>query len=321
MRRLLLALAVALVLAAPAEAASPVAEVLGPSGKPIWRGQAGRLDYPLGGFVVHIVRASSTAAGVELHDVSLLGGRIFAARVFVPARGTADVDGLVVDGKTIRVKENGVVPLDPQDYLVAAQTAVSSSGSVGRVGLRLTLGSGAYGPPAGTQIVIGLPPARSPPRSEAASALAVLGFTGGDAGPVLPGFGPPPFVLGNGSLGEQAVAIAERFLGIPYVWAGASPATGFDCSGLVMYVYGQLGVSLPHYSGAQYREGAPVPPGELEPGDLVFFYASPRGPQHVGIYVGGGRFIQAPHTGDVVKISSLSDAHYALAYVGAVRLR
>src|ERR687884_554032 len=117
----------------------------------------------------------------------------------------------------------------------------------------------------------------------------------------------------------RAVQIAERYLGVPYVWGGADPATGFDCSGLVMYVYRQLGIDLLHFSGAQFHEGAPVPFDQLAPGDLVFFDPGPRGPGHVGMYVGGGMFIQAPHSGDVVKISSLSDFGYASSYVGAVR--
>ena len=97
------------------------------------------------------------------------------------------------------------------------------------------------------------------------------------------------------------MAIAERYLGVPYVWGGASPS-GFDCSGLVMYVYAQLGVSLPHNAAAQYDMLAARPASDLEPGDLVFFY----GLGHVGIYVGGGTFIHAPHTGTVVQFSSLS---------------
>jgi cell wall-associated NlpC family hydrolase len=86
-----------------------------------------------------------------------------------------------------------------------------------------------------------------------------------------------------------------------------------------MYVYNQLGIDLTHYTGAQWYEGARVPPSELQPGDLVFFEPSPRGPQHEGIYIGDGQFIHAPHTGDVVKISSLDDPSYWFGYVGAVR--
>ena len=113
-----------------------------------------------------------------------------------------------------------------------------------------------------------------------------------------------------------AVAIALQYLGIPYVWGGASPATGFDCSGFVMFVYAQLGVSLPHNAAAQYGYGTPVPRDQLQPGDLVFF----DGLGHVGLYIGNGQFIHAPHTGDVVKISSLSDSWYAATYVGARRI-
>jgi cell wall-associated NlpC family hydrolase len=112
------------------------------------------------------------------------------------------------------------------------------------------------------------------------------------------------------------VGIATRYLGVPYVWGGASPEMGFDCSGLVMYVFAQLGVSLPHYAASQYNYGIPVPRDQLEPGDLVFF----EGLGHVGIYIGNDEFIHAPHTGDVVKISSLDDFSYASTYVGARRL-
>ena len=82
-----------------------------------------------------------------------------------------------------------------------------------------------------------------------------------------------------------------------------------------MYVYAQIGIALPHYTVAQYRVGVPVARDQLQPGDLVFF----DGLGHVGIYVGGGNFIHAPHTGDVVKISSLT-GWYAATYVGARRL-
>jgi cell wall-associated NlpC family hydrolase len=110
----------------------------------------------------------------------------------------------------------------------------------------------------------------------------------------------------------DAASIAMHYLGVPYVWGGASPS-GFDCSGLVMYVYAQLGISLPHFAAAQYGFGAPVSRDQLQPGDLVFF----NGLDHVGIYIGGDQMIHAPHTGDVVKIAPVSDGG---SYVGARRL-
>ena len=140
--------------------------------------------------------------------------------------------------------------------------------------------------------------------------------------------GPPPSAgIGIGALTPDGasvvpaspysgvVGIAMQYLGTPYVWAGASPA-GFDCSGFTMYVFAQVGVSLPHFSGGQYSMGVPVAYSQLQPGDLVFF----EGLGHVGIYIGGGQFIHSPHTGDVVKISSLAEAYYAGSYVGARRI-
>ncbi len=103
-----------------------------------------------------------------------------------------------------------------------------------------------------------------------------------------------------------AVEIARRYLGVPYVWAGASPSGGFDCSGLVLYVYAQLGIDLPHFARSQYECGQHIAYSALMPGDLVFFGSSVETIHHVGIYIGDGQFIHAPQTGDVVKISNLS---------------
>ncbi len=103
-----------------------------------------------------------------------------------------------------------------------------------------------------------------------------------------------------------AVEIARQYLGVPYVWAGASPSGGFDCSGLVLYVYAQLGVNLPHFARSQYDCGQHIAYSALMPGDLVFFGSSVETIHHVGIYIGDGQFIHAPQTGDVVKISNLS---------------
>ncbi len=106
---------------------------------------------------------------------------------------------------------------------------------------------------------------------------------------------------------SEVVDIAMRYLGAPYVWAASGP-NAFDCSGFTMFVYSQVGVSLPHSSRAQINCGERVSRSDLMPGDLVFF-GSPI--HHVGMYVGGGRYIHAPRTGDVVKISSLSRGDYA----------
>jgi cell wall-associated NlpC family hydrolase len=114
---------------------------------------------------------------------------------------------------------------------------------------------------------------------------------------------PPPVPVPTGNPGAghpQAASIALQYLGVPYTWGGTSPSTGFDCSGLVMYVYAQLGISLPHYTVAQWNATDPI--SSPAPGDLVFF----NGLGHVGIYIGGGRFVDAPHTGSVVRIDSIS---------------
>jgi cell wall-associated NlpC family hydrolase len=119
---------------------------------------------------------------------------------------------------------------------------------------------------------------------------------------------PPPSTHGG------VVGIALRYLGVPYRWGGASPS-GFDCSGFLVYVFAKVGVYLPHSSYMQFRLGRFVPRSALQPGDAVFF----NGASHVGIYIGSGQFVHAPHTGDVVKISSLGDSWYSSTYVGARR--
>ena len=129
-----------------------------------------------------------------------------------------------------------------------------------------------------------------------------------------------PLYGGLGATGQYGgvVSIAAQYLGIPYKWAGASPATGFDCSGLVQYVFAQLGVSLPHNTVAQWNSpnAVPVPRNQLQPGDLVFFAEL----DHVGIYIGNGDFIDAPHTGAFVRIDSLDGAWERANYDGARRI-
>jgi len=118
-------------------------------------------------------------------------------------------------------------------------------------------------------------------------------------------------VVGNGK-GAQALRYAMSKLGRPYVWGAAGPTT-FDCSGLIMWAYKQVGISLPHYTGSQWNAGTHVSQGNLEPGDLVFFYSDLH---HVGMYVGDGKMLHAPHTGDVVRIAPMAGRPFA----GAVRV-
>ena len=117
-------------------------------------------------------------------------------------------------------------------------------------------------------------------------------------------------------LGSAAARMALSKLGVPYVWGAAGPDT-FDCSGLVVWAYAQVGRGgLPHYTGDLWNAGVRVPSiSQLAAGDLVFFYNL----DHMGIYIGGGQFVHAPHTGDVVKVSAL-DGYYTSNYVGAVRI-
>jgi cell wall-associated NlpC family hydrolase len=117
---------------------------------------------------------------------------------------------------------------------------------------------------------------------------------------------------------QKAVDLAKHYLGTKYVFGAASPKAGFDCSGLLTYVWGKLGVTLPHNAAAQYQLGKKVGLDQLQAGDAVFFRNS-EGIHHVGMALGNGQFIQAPHTGDVVKISNLSDPYYAQQFAGGRR--
>lgn len=120
-------------------------------------------------------------------------------------------------------------------------------------------------------------------------------------GQETPAAATPAAALPSGSGNSSAANVAMQYLGTPYVWGGESPS-GFDCSGLATYAYRQIGKSVPHYTVAAYNAFPKVPLGSLQAGDLVFF----NGLNHMGIYIGGGQYVHAPQTGDVVKVSSLS---------------
>jgi len=126
-------------------------------------------------------------------------------------------------------------------------------------------------------------------------------------------FRPP---VGSAPLGVRVARYAKRFLGTPYVWGGDSPSYGFDCSGLVRYVYSHFGFDLPHSTYADFDLGQAVTRAALKPGDLVFFH----GVGHMGLYIGHGRFIHAPHSGTDVQVAMIDDPGYQASFDGARRV-
>jgi peptidoglycan DL-endopeptidase CwlO len=113
----------------------------------------------------------------------------------------------------------------------------------------------------------------------------------------------PAMKIQGNSQGDRVVRYALSMLGEPYVWGGASPSVGFDCSGLVVWAYAQIGITLEHFTGDLWDEVVHIPYSEAQPGDLVFFYADI---QHVGIYIGGGMMVDAPTFGQVVQVQPVS---------------
>ena len=151
---------------------------------------------------------------------------------------------------------------------------------------------------------------QGPTASGSLTGLLLGASSSGGSGSVASIAYPNSNVTQSGPTGSEVVATAERYLGVPYVWGGASPSTGFDCSGLVQYVYGQLGVSLPRTSEQQASVGTSVPSlAAAKPGDLLIFNSPADGANgHVGIYIGGGKMIDAPYTGAVVRVDSVASA-------------
>ncbi len=196
-------------------------------------------------------------------------------------------------------------------------------------------------------------PARGPVRRAAAGLVrlaAVLAVLGGvlagtgcapkrvlrepaaDPGPAAPPPAPapdprtPPRAGGGTSparaleLGVQAAGVAHAQLGRPYRWGGEEPGTGFDCSGLVFFAFGAVGVDLPRVVREQERVGRPVRPSELQPGDLVFFATRGSRSNHVGVFLGDQRFVHAPRAGKPVRLDSLDDPFWQGRWTGSRRV-
>jgi len=118
------------------------------------------------------------------------------------------------------------------------------------------------------------------------------------------------------SVGERAASIALGAVGIPYRWGGESPSSGFDCSGLVRWAYGRLGIELPHSSYALYGAGHSVSRARMQPGDVLFF----EGLGHVGLYLGRGQMVHAPQSGRDVEVVRLARSNYGPRLIGARRV-
>ena len=129
----------------------------------------------------------------------------------------------------------------------------------------------------------------------------------------------PPVAAPSNTVGDRAAAIALDQLGTPYRYGGSNPS-GFDCSGLVHYSYARAGVSLPRTTQALWNSTAPVADGRMRPGDLLFFEISGK-MSHVGLYLGGGRFVHAPSSGKHVRVESLNSEYYSRAFMRAGRPR
>ena len=120
------------------------------------------------------------------------------------------------------------------------------------------------------------------------------------------------------SIRNEIVSTAKSFIGVPYRWGGSSPVHGFDCSGFSMAVYYLNGLDLPRSSNAQWQTGSPVKRSQLSKGDLVFFATSGRGKiSHVGIYIGGNRFIHASGKNEEIRVDLLSSKYFRRRYAGA----
>ena len=304
---------------------------LGPSG------------YPSSASVVAF--SSSTASGstcgsarVTLAAVSLFGGVVTASGVEA-TDGRGMVSGLAVDGTAVSASAG-------QTVAVEGWGEVTLGATVGRLSaplvLRLLQAHG--GLLAGTTIAVAFAaapqPIAEPKTKHHSSGSTNSGRTTAGRSkdreqrqtaerprPDLP-VSSSPFRLSAGvadaAQDNPVVATAMQYLGVPYEWGGASPKSGFDCSGLVMYVFAQLGVSLPHYAAAQYYspDTVWVAPNRLQPGDLVFFRSdgTRKEPGHVGIYVGDGYLVDAPHSGAFVEVDRLDEGWFGNEYVGARRV-
>lgn len=207
----------------------------------------------------------------------------------------------------MRIPQAPSVPAAPTPKADALKSALTGLGKIGRVKMYVPIIDQYVRASEGVQL---------PSVNDFGSALADAGINLIKASSINPG----SVAIGKGdAIGQQIARSAAQYLGTPYSWGGGGKGgpsrgiaqgantVGFDCSGLTQYAYGKLGINIPRVSGQQFNAGIKVNPTQAQAGDLVFFHPTSNGPGHVGIYLGNGTYIQAPQTGDVVKVSKLSD--------------
>jgi cell wall-associated NlpC family hydrolase len=219
------------------------------------------------------------------------GGCRFAVKR-VPTRGASKVT-LTRAFKGTRLKPGAVIDI--------RVTTARAGGTL----IRYTMRRGK--PPTKQRVVLDPTGAPAPP---------------GDPPPTAPSGGPAPpgGQTPATSTAAAALEVAKRYLGTPYHYGGNTPESGFDASGLMQYAYAQVGVQLPRVTYDQFLVGSAVELADLRAGDLVFFRDATGDIHHVGMAVGDGTFLHAPHTGDVIKYSSLSEPYYAYQFAGGRRV-
>jgi cell wall-associated NlpC family hydrolase len=196
--------------------------------------------------------------------------------------------------------------------LNAINNGLAQNSRIGALNPRLSDALAMASPTEASQSILGRLGGTAARASEAASAPIPLpaSATGGGQGiPQLPGthtLMPRVQIQGKITAADRkAMGLIQEAIGTPYVWGGSKPG-GFDCSGLLQYYWGKVGVNIPRTTYDQWKTGQAVGKGQLRAGDAVFFHKTSRGPEHVGFYIGNGKFIEAPHTGAKVRISTLA---------------
>jgi cell wall-associated NlpC family hydrolase len=197
-------------------------------------------------------------------------------------------------------------PATPADPPLADGASGSTGGFAALAGNKPRSGRGTLAVGAVSPAAPDAPAAPAPAAGAAADAAAEL----------PPGLDTAP----AGPKALAALAEARKYMGTPYLWGGSKPSTGFDCSGLMQWAYKEAGISIGRVTTQQIHDGVAVDRAHLRAGDMVFFQDSSGYVHHVGMYIGDDKFLHAPHTGDVVKISSLNEPYYVQQWAGARRV-